>query len=200
MSETIQSCRFCRTPLQHTFCDLGITPLSNAFLKAEQLKLPESFYPLHAYVCDVCFLVQLEEYESPQNIFTDYAYFSSYSQTWLEHAHRYTEMMIDRFGFDSSSLVIEVASNDGYLLKYFKEKGVPVLGIEPAKNVAQAAQAAGIPTRMEFFGKKIARDLVDQKKQASLLLGNNVLAHVPDLHNFIEGLKTLLRPEGISDS
>ncbi len=197
MSEAIQPCRSCGTPLRHTFCDLGITPLSNAFLKAEQLKLSEPFYPLHAYVCEVCFLVQLEEYESPKNIFSYYVYFSSYSQTWLEHARQYTEMMVGRFGFDSSSLVIEVASNDGYLLKFFKEKGISVLGIDPAKNVAQVAQADGIPTLIDFFGKKIASELANQNKQADLLLGNNVLAHVPDLHDFIEGLKILLKPEGI---
>jgi len=191
-------CRFCGAELEHTFCDLGMSPLSNAFLTAEQLEEMEPFYPLHAYVCGGCFLVQLQEFESPQHIFAeDYAYFSSYSDTWLEHARRYTEQMIGRFGFGAKSQVIEIASNDGYLLQYFKQKGVPVLGIEPAKNVAEAAVAKGIPTLTRFFGVKTARELVAQGTRADLLLGNNVLAHVPDLNDFVAGIKVILKPDGV---
>jgi SAM-dependent methyltransferase len=175
-----------------------MTPISNAFLKADELNRMEPFYPLHAYVCGTCFLVQLEEFESPQKIFGDnYAYFSSYSDSWLDHARRYTEQMIGRFGFGPKSQVIEIASNDGYLLQYFKQKGVPVLGIEPAKNVAEAAVAKGIPTLTRFFGVKTARELVAQGTRADLLLGNNVLAHVPDLNDFVAGIKVILKPDGV---
>jgi len=197
MNIPLQTCRSCGEVLRVTFCDLGMTPLSNSFLKAKQLKQSEAFYPLHAYVCEACFLVQLEEYESPENIFSDYVYFSSYSQTWLEHARQYTEMMVKRFGLAPSSRVIEVASNDGYLLKNFKERGFQILGIEPAKNVAQVAEDSGIPMVTDFFGIALAEQLVEQKKQADLLLGNNVLAHVPDLHDFVEGLRILLKADGI---
>lgn len=194
---TAGNCRFCGTPLKHSFCDLGMSPLSNAYLKPEQLQQMEPFYPLHAYVCDTCYLVQMQEFQSPEKIFSDYAYFSSYSESWLEHARDYTEYMIERFGFDSASRVIEIASNDGYLLQYFKEKGVPVIGVEPAENVAKVAQASGIPTLVKFFGVKTATELADEGKQADLLLGNNVLAHVPDLNDFVEGMKILLKPNGI---
>jgi SAM-dependent methyltransferase len=195
---TTGSCRFCGAALEQTFCDLGMSPLSNAFLSAEQLHQMEPFYPLHAYVCGQCFLVQLQEFESPQRIFAeDYAYFSSYSDTWLEHARLYTGQMIDRFGFDAESQVVEIASNDGYLLQYFKQKNIPVLGIEPARNVADAAIARGIPTLTGFFGSQTARELVAQGIRADLLLGNNVLAHVPDLNDFVAGIKVILKPEGI---
>jgi SAM-dependent methyltransferase len=191
-------CRFCGTALEHTFCDLGMAPLSNAFLSADQLHQMEPFYPLHAYVCSKCFLVQLLEFQSPEHIFaSDYAYFSSYSDTWLEHARAYTEQMVDRFRFGPKSQVIEIASNDGYLLQYFQRKGIPVLGIEPARNVADAALAQGIPTLTRFFGVETARDLAAQGVRADLLLGNNVLAHVPDLNDFVGGMKLILKPAGV---
>ncbi len=190
-------CRFCGTPLAHTFVDLGMSPLSNAFIKPENYRAMEPFYPLHAYVCGSCFLVQLEEFESPQRIFSDYVYFSSYSESWLRHAKAYAEMMIRRFGFNASHQVIEIASNDGYLLRNFKERGIPVLGIEPAENVAQAARAAGIPTQTKFFGVKTARELAASGLQADLLLGNNVLAHVPDVNDFVAGMKIALKRDGV---
>jgi len=191
-------CRFCGASLEHTFCDLGMSPLSNSFLSEQQLQQMEPFYPLHAYVCEKCFLVQLQEFESPQHIFAqDYAYFSSYSQTWLDHARNYADYMVRRFGFGPNSQVIEIASNDGYLLQYFKQKNVPVLGIEPAENCAQAAEQIGIPTLVRFFGTALAKELQAQGKSANLLLGNNVLAHVPDLNDFVAGLKILLKPHGV---
>jgi len=192
-----KTCRFCKTHLQHSFCDLGMSPLSNSYLKKEELSKREPFYPLHAYVCDKCFLVQLEEFETPDQIFSDYAYFSSYSESWLKHAENYVNSMIQRFKFNSTSQIIELASNDGYLLKYFKVKGVPVLGIEPAANVADVAIAHGIPTQKKFFGVNTAKELVQEGLQADLLLGNNVLAHVPDLNDFVEGMKLLLKPHGV---
>jgi len=157
----------------------------------------EPFYPLHAYVCGECFLVQLQELETPEHIFTDYAYFSSYSDSWVAHAREYVEHMLARFGFDESSQVIEIASNDGYLLQFFKEKNVPVLGIEPAANVARAAREKGIETLVKFFGTDSAKSLVDEGVKADLLLGNNVLAHVPALNDFVQGMKTILKPNGI---
>jgi 2-polyprenyl-3-methyl-5-hydroxy-6-metoxy-1,4-benzoquinol methylase len=189
-------CRYCDSELTQNFIDLGMSPLSNSYLNAEQINKKESFYPLHAFVCNNCLLVQLEEFESPENIFTDYAYFSSYSKTWLEHAQKYVNMMITRFGFDEKSQVIEIASNDGYLLQYFKEKNIPVLGIEPATNVAKVAQEKGIPTLTKFFGEKTAKELVDKGIEADLLLGNNVLAHVPNLNDFIKGMKIILKKNG----
>src|SRR3989442_1457942 len=145
------NCRFCGAPLKHTFADLGASPMANSYLKSQDLQRMEPFYPLHAYVCEACYLVQLEEFQSPEQIFSDYAYFSSYSDSWLQHAKDYTERVVARFAFDSSSQVVEVASNDGYLLRYFKEKGIPVLGVEPARNVAEVAISAGIPTVVQFF-------------------------------------------------
>ena len=175
-----------------------MSPLSNAFLRAEQLQSMEPFYPLHAYVCSGCFLVQLEEFESPQRIFTEeYAYFSSYSETWLDHARSYVDDMFERFHFGPDSMVVEIASNDGYLLQYFKQKNVPVFGIEPAENCARVAQQAGIPTLVKFFGSELALELKAQGKTADLLLGNNVLAHVPSLNDFVKGLKILLKPNGM---
>src|SRR4030067_3845143 len=168
-------CRFCGTSLKHTFVDLGMSPLANSYPKAEQLQQMEPFYPLHTYICDKCYLVQLPVFESPEEIFSDYSYFSSYSESWLKHAKTYTNLMIERFGFDSSSQIIEVASNDGYLLQYFKERGIPVLGIEPAKNVAEVARKKGIPTETLFFGPETAKQLASEGKRADLLLGNNVL-------------------------
>ena len=191
------SCRFCSNALNYTFVDLGMSPMANSYVKTNESQHMEPFYPLHTYVCDKCFLVQLAEFESAENIFSDYAYFSSYSDSWLKHAKNYTEMMVKRFDLDNTSQVIEIASNDGYLLQYFKEKNIPVLGIEPARNVAEAGIKAGIPSIVKFFGTKTAKELASENKYADLLLGNNVLAHVPDLNDFIEGMKILLKPNGI---
>lgn len=192
-----QLCRFCRTVLQHTFLDLGTSPLSNSYVKAECLGEMEPFFPLHAFVCNQCLLVQLEDCSSPERIFSDYAYFSSYSDLWLQHAREYANMIQERIKLDEQSLVVEVASNDGYLLQYFLQKGIPVLGIEPAENVAKVAMGKGIPTRVAFFGEPTAQLLLEEGKQADLLIGNNVLAHVPDLNDFVCGLKTLLKPHGV---
>jgi 2-polyprenyl-3-methyl-5-hydroxy-6-metoxy-1,4-benzoquinol methylase len=175
-----------------------MSPLSNGFLKSEQLNKAEKFYPLHAYVCEKCLLVQLEEFESPDHIFAnDYAYFSSYSESWLNHAKQYTDLMINRFQFNQSSRVIEIASNDGYLLQFFQAQSIPVLGIEPATNVAQVAIEKGIDTLVKFFGVETAQELVGQGKKADLLLGNNVLAHVPNINDFVAGMKIVLKLEGI---
>ena len=190
-------CRFCDNALKYTFVDLGISPLSNSYLKAEQLNHMEPFYPLRVYVCEQCFLVQLPVFQSSENIFCDYAYFSSFSDSWLQHAKTYTDLMINRFGFGTESQVIEIASNDGYLLQYFKEKNIPVLGIEPAKNVAQAAQESGIRTLEKFFGCQTAKELAQEGKCADLLIGNNVLAHVPDIKDFVKGMKIILNPHGV---
>jgi 2-polyprenyl-3-methyl-5-hydroxy-6-metoxy-1,4-benzoquinol methylase len=190
-------CRFCGSRLQHTFVDLGMSPLCESYLSADQLNQMEPFYPLHVYVCERCFLVQLEEYVSPEHIFTEYAYFSSYSDTWLEHAETYTEMVVDRFRLDERSQVVEVASNDGYLLQYFVARDIPTLGVEPARNVAQVAVEKGIPTLVEFFGADLARQLAADGKQADLLIGNNVLAQVPNINDFVEGMKILLKPQGV---
>ncbi len=192
-----RECRFCGATLEHTFVDLGMSPLSNAYLRFEQLNQMEPFYPLHAHVCDQCFLVQLEQFEPPEKIFGDYAYFSSYSQSWLSHACGYAERAIKRFRLDRESLVVEVASNDGYLLQYFQQKDIPVLGIEPARNVAEAARKKGIPTISKFFGVQTARELLAAGQQADLIVANNVLAHVPDLRDFVAGLKLALKPSGI---
>jgi SAM-dependent methyltransferase len=189
-------CRFCGARLAHTFANLGMSPIANNYLTEEELGRMEPFYPLHALVCDQCFLVQLEEFETPEAIFSDYAYFSSYSTSWLEHCRRYAERATERFSLGASSRVVEVASNDGYLLQYFAQAGVPVLGVEPAGNVANVAIERGIPTVVEFFGADTASRLA-QDGQADLLIGNNVLAHVPDLNDFVEGLKALLAPAGV---
>lgn len=189
-------CRFCSTPLKHTFIDLGMSPLSNSYLKKEELCNKESFYPLHAYVCEKCFLVQLEEFETPDRIFSDYAYFSSFSESWLKHAEQYTQMISAKLSLGESSNVIEIASNDGYLLQYFKLKNIPVLGIEPAANVAEVAKQKGIPTMVEFFGEKLANELKGKGLLADLIIGNNVLAHVPNINDFVKGLKIALKPYG----
>jgi len=194
---TKRGCLFCGTPLEHTFVDLGKSPLCESYLSAEQLDQMEPFYPLHVYVCAECYLVQLKEYVSGEEIFTEYAYFSSYSDSWLAHARRYTEQMIEEFGLTANSHVVEVASNDGYLLQYFVERGIPALGVEPAANVAKVAVARGVPTLVKFFGRATARELVAEGKQADLLLGNNVLAQVPDLNDFVGGLKIALAPRGV---
>ncbi len=196
------SCRFCSAPLNRVVADLGASPLSNSYLRPDQLHQAEATYPLCAYLCEQCLLVQLpglsvKGVEAPEAIFSDYAYFSSYSSSWLDHARRYVEMMIERFGISERHRVIEVASNDGYLLRFFKERGVPVLGIEPAANVARAAAELGIETRVEFFGTDSARALVAESKSADLLLGNNVLAHTPHLNDFVAGLELALAEGGI---
>ena len=191
------ACRCCETPLSHVVADLGSSPLSNSYLKPEQLQQAEMTLPLCAYLCEACLLVQLPEFERPEEIFSDYAYFSSYSDTWLAHAERYVEMMIERFGFSRHHQVVEVASNDGYLLRFFKERLVPVLGIEPAANVARVAQRMGIETRVEFFGTRSARTLAAEGRRADLLLGNNVLAHTPELNDFVAGLRIALAERGI---
>lgn len=195
MDETC--CRFCGEVLKHSFANLGMSPFANAYLWPDQLNDMEPFYPLHAYVCSNCFLVQLAEFQSSEQIFSDYAYFSSYSRSWLQHARDYADKMVKLFNFDPSSSVIEIASNDGYLLQYFQQKNIPVLGIEPAANVASVAQAAGIPTQICFFGKQTALELREMGHRADLLLGNNVLAHVPDINDFVEGMKLLLKPHGV---
>ena len=174
-----------------------MSPLANSYLRPEELNAPEVFYPLHVYVCDHCLLVQLQEFETPDAIFSDYSYFSSYSESWLEHARLYVDRMIDRFGLDATSQVVELASNDGYLLQYFRHRGVPVLGVEPAANVAKVAIERGIPTEVQFFGRPAARALAARGVRPRLLLGNNVLAHVPDLNDFVGGMKELLAPDGI---
>ncbi len=190
-------CRFCNTPVRQTFVDLGMSPLCESYLSAEQLNQMEPFYPLYVRVCGKCFLVQLEEYVSPENIFSDYAYFSSYSDSWVAHAKTYAEQMTTRFGLNKNSLVVEVASNDGYLLQHFVAKQIPVLGIEPAANIAPVAIQKGVPTLVKFFGTATARELLAEGKQADLLLGNNVLAQVPNLNDFVAGMKILLKPNGI---
>src|SRR5216684_2503712 len=196
-SSNHSGCRFCGSKLEHTFADLGVSPLVQSFLSVEQLSQMEPFYPLQVYVCGKCFLVQLQEFVTPENIFSDYLYFASYSDSWLAHANRYTDQMVRRFPIDANSLVVEIASNDGYLLQYFVEKKVPVLGIEPAANVAEVAVQKGISTLVKFFNSKTARELAAAGKQADLLLGNNVLAHVPDINDFIAGMKILLKPRGV---
>jgi len=177
--------------------DLGVSPLVQSFLTLEQLNQMEPFYPLRVFVCEKCFLVQLREFVAPENIFGDYLYFASYSDTWLAHAKRYTDEMVRRFAIDGNSLVVEIASNDGYLLQYFVEKRVPVLGVEPAANVAAVAVQKGIPSLVKFFSSATARELVAAEKRADLLLGNNVLAHVPDINDFVDGMKILLKPQGL---
>jgi 2-polyprenyl-3-methyl-5-hydroxy-6-metoxy-1,4-benzoquinol methylase len=197
MKEANTTCRFCTAPLEHSFADLGMSPLANSYVSPEKANAMEPFYPLHAYVCTKCWLVQLQMYETGEHIFSDYAYFSSFSDSWLAHAKAYTEKMRTRFGLGTASQVIEIASNDGYLLQYFKAVGVPVLGVEPAKNVAEEATKKGIPTLVKFFGEQTARELVTAGKTADLLLGNNVLAHVPGLNDFVKGMKIVLKPRGV---
>lgn len=197
MTTQHSKCRFCNESLSLSFADLGMSPLSNAYLKPAQLNKMEPFYPLHAWVCGGCYLVQLEQFESPEHIFSDYAYFSSFSDSWLDHVRRYTVQMQKRLGLGASSFVVEIASNDGYLLQYFAAQGIPVLGIEPAANVAVEAERKGVPTLVKFFGTHTARELVAAGKQADLLLGNNVLAHVPDLNDFVAGMTLLLKPGGV---
>jgi 2-polyprenyl-3-methyl-5-hydroxy-6-metoxy-1,4-benzoquinol methylase len=192
-----KACRFCGSEVSRTFVDLGTSPLCESYPSAADLNRGEVFYPLHVYVCERCFLVQLEEYESAENIFTDYAYFSSFSDSWLKHAQNYCDKMVNRFRLGAQSFVVEVASNDGYLLQYFVRHKVPVLGIEPAANVAKVAVEKGVPSLVRFFGVEVANELAAEGRRADLVLGNNVLAQVPDLNDFVEGLKILLKPEGV---
>ena len=191
------SCRFCGSKLDATFVNLGLSPLCESYPAAIDLSHGEKFYPLHVYVCGECFLVQLPEYESPESIFTEYAYFSSYSDSWLAHAKSYCKQMTSRLNLDRESFVVEVASNDGYLLQYFLEGRIPVLGIEPAANVAKVAVEKGVPTLVRFFGEALAEELSSEGRRADLVLGNNVLAQVPDLNDFVAGLRILLKPEGV---
>src|SRR5262249_18448848 len=193
----ISCCRFCGAALRYICVDLGMSPLCESYVSADQLNAMEPFYPLLVYVCEHCFLVQLQEYVSPEHIFSDYAYFSSYSDTWLRHVKVYTDRMVERFQLHEHSQVVEIASNDGYLLQYFVARGLPVLGIEPAANVAEVAIQKDIPTVVKFFGAKTAHELACADKRADLLLGNNVLAHVPDLNGFVAGMKILLKPHGV---
>jgi len=190
------ACRACGAALHRVFCDLGSTPLSNAYLRADQLGVPEPTYPLRAYLCETCLLVQLEQFATPEAIFGDYAYFSSYSESWLRHARQFAEDAVRRFGLGPARRVVEIASNDGYLLQYFQGLGVPVLGVEPAANVARVAQERGIPTRVEFFGGDCARALLQAGPAADLIVANNVLAHVPALRDFVDGVRILLAPDG----
>jgi SAM-dependent methyltransferase len=191
------NCRFCQAGLQRTFVDLGMSPLCESFLTQEQLNQTEPFYPLHAYVCEECFLVQVEEYVGPERIFSEYAYFSSYSRAWLEHAKSYTDMIVSRLGLDHTSQVIELGSNDGYLLQYLIARGIRVLGVEPAGNVAAAAIAKGVPSTTRLFGLETARELLAEGHHPDLIVGNNVLAQVADLNGFVAGMKKLLKPGGV---
>ena len=191
-------CRFCKTTLEHVFIDLVNSPASNSFLTAEELNEPETFYPLKVYTCHQCFLVQVDEYKKSDSIFdSNYLYFSSYSSSWLKHASDYVDLMTDRFGYDENSLVMEVASNDGYLLQYFLKKGIKVMGVEPTANTAEVAVGKGIKTIIEFFGVELADRLANHwDVKADLLLGNNVLAHVPDIMDFVAGMKIILKDDG----
>lgn len=190
-------CRLCAAPLTTTFVDLGMSPLCERYLSVEQLDQMEPFYPLHVRICDACLLVQLPAYVPPEEIFSEYAYFSSYSDSWVEHARVYARAMQSRFGLDDSSLVVEVASNDGYLLQHFARAGIPVLGIEPARNIAAVSASAGIPVVTEFFGEALANRLVAEGRRADLVVGNNVFAHVPDLNDFTAGLARILADDGV---
>jgi C-methyltransferase C-terminal domain/Putative zinc binding domain/Methyltransferase domain len=190
-------CLFCKTPLRHTLVDLGMSPLCESYLTTDQLNQMESFYPLHVWVCETCFLVQVQEYVLPEHIFGDYAYFSSYSDSWLRHAKTYTELMVKRFGLDAHSQVVEVGSNDGYLLQYFVAQRIPALGIEPAANVARVAVERGVPTLTTMFRTEVARELAAAGMRADLLCGANVLAQVSNLNDFVGALKILLKPRGV---
>jgi hypothetical protein len=197
-SETpVPSCRFCTGPLRRTFVDLGMSPLCESYVPADRLGAMEPFYPLHAKICERCLLVQLEEFVAADEIFTEYAYFSSYSDSWVAHARAYVEMAIERFGLGPDGLVVELASNDGYLLQHVVERGIPALGIEPAANVAVAAREKGIETVVEFFGRELAARLVAEGRRADLLVANNVMAHVPDVNDFVGGMEPLLAPHGV---
>ena len=192
-----RACRLCGAGLEHTFVDLGMSPLCESYLAPGQLDAMEPYFPLRVLVCGTCFLVQLGEYVTPEHIFREYAYFSSYSTTWVAHAKAYCEMIAPRLGLGPDSLVVELASNDGYLLRHFLPLGIPVLGIEPAANVAKVAIDSGIATRVDFFGVELAEALVADGRRADLIIGNNVLAQVPDLNDFVAGMARLLAPDGV---
>jgi SAM-dependent methyltransferase len=194
---TLHECRLCGTPLTRTFVDLGMSPLCESYIPADRLDEPEVFYPLHVRLCDSCLLVQLPTYVPGEQIFSDYAYFSSYSDSWVTHAKRYAEAMIDRLALAPGSLVTEVASNDGYLLQHFQAAGIPVLGVEPAANVAAAAQARGIRTEVQFLGPDTGCEIAARCGQADLVAGNNVFAHVPDIRGFAAGLRALVKDNGL---
>jgi SAM-dependent methyltransferase len=197
MMKNSVACRFCGAHLTHVMVDLGMSPLCESNLRADQLNHMEPFYPLKVWVCSKCYLAQLEEYVSPEEIFTEYGYFSSYSDSWLQHAKNYTELMIEKFKLNNECQVVELASNDGYLLQYFAEKGIAIQGVEPAKNIAKTAIEKGIPTITEFFGVQLADQMLKNGLDADLLLGNNVLAHVPDINDFVEGMKIILKKHGV---
>lgn len=190
-------CRFCGEKLKDTFIDLGVSPLANSYVDFEKANLGEVFFPLRANICGKCKLVQLDEYESPGGIFSNYAYLSSYSESWLNHSRMYVDKMIEEYGFDEKSQIVEIASNDGYLLQYFAQRNIPVLGIEPAANAAEIAQKKGIKTLVDFFGRELALKLKIEGIKANLIVANNVLAHVPDLNSFVSGIDTLLSEDGI---
>ncbi|MFC5528936.1 methyltransferase domain-containing protein [Cohnella yongneupensis] len=192
-----QYCRVCGNELSYTFVDLGLSPLANSYVSSSKLQQMEPMYPLRTFVCEHCFLVQVEEFESPQHIFEDYAYFSSFSDSWLEHCSNYATKVTRQFKLSSESNVIEIASNDGYLLQYFQRQHISVVGIEPAVNVAKEAEKKGIPTIVDFFGPALAQKLVSDGVRADLLIGNNVLAHVPELNDFVKGMKMLLCESGV---
>jgi SAM-dependent methyltransferase len=191
------ACLICQTPLHHTFVDLGASPLCESYLREDQLNQMEPFYPLHVRVCERCFLVQVPQFVQPEAIFSEYAYFSSFSETWLAHARAYTDHVVERFGLDARSFVVELASNDGYLLRNFVARGIPALGIEPAANVAAVAVQQGVPTRVAFFGRALAARLAAEEGRADLIAGNNVLAQVPDVNDFVAGIRDLLKPGGV---
>ena len=191
-------CLFCASPLTQTFVDLGMSPLCESYVSREQLNQMEAFYPLHARVCSQCFLVQLEEFVSPEHIFSEYAYFSSYSESWLAHAKDFVDMIVGRLNLGPGSLAIELGSNDGYLLRNFVERGIPALGVEPAANVAKVAVEKGVPTRVAFFGRKTAEKIVAEGQKADLVIGNNVLAQVPDINDFVGGIQIVLKPQGVA--
>src|SRR3954452_3955473 len=196
-ADALPACRFCAAPLRHTFVDLGMSPLCESYVPAERVSAMEAFYPLHAKVCQNCLLVQLEEFVSGEDIFSEYAYFSSYSDSWIAHARAYVDMAIERFGLTPDSLVVEVASNDGYLLRHVVERGIPALGIEPAANVAEVARELGIETIVRFFGRETATDLVAEGRRADLVAANNVIAHSPDLNDFLARFEIVLAPQGV---
>ena len=195
---TTARCLFCKAPLRHTFVDLGMSPLCESYVTREQLNKMEPFYPLHVKVCEKCFLVQLEQYVSAEHIFTEYAYFSSFSESWLRHSSNYVDMISGRLGLGSQSLAVELASNDGYLLQYFVNKGIPVLGVEPAVNVAKVAEQKGVFTLVKFFGCQTALEMVANAQMADLVVGNNVLAQVPDINDFVGGIRIVLKPGGVA--
>ena len=195
--EALYSCRFCGHPLRDQVVDLGKSPLCESYLTEEQLKTGEVFYPIQAFVCSDCFLVQVPELVSGEDIYSHYAYFSSYSDSWLQHAQNYTNMIIPRLSLHKNSQIIEIASNDGYLLQFFKDKDFQVLGVEPAANIAEVAKNKGIPTIVKFFGRNTAEEILKNHERADLIIGNNVLAHVPDLNDFVSGLEMLLSEDGV---